>query len=868
MRLKIRRIHGLITHTWILNTVLCMSFLTLLTSCGNDTPPIQTYSISGTITAPVNAAVDSDVNDPNYPFKSNNNFYDPQYLDYPVILGGFLSKSGDQYDFYGITLHEGDRVTIYIADPDQANLDLFLYNDNDPINEVDSSQGNSPSETVEAPSDGDFVLDVSAVTGFSNYTLIISPATNWTSFGTLNLTDDFVPGDIVVRFRDHTQSRSMSNKGSLLGMTHKRGMPGKAQLFSVEDDSQVEEAFAALNIPNHARERYPGLSMDKKTQQKLDTLNIIRALRKRPDVIFAEPNYIRRPLAVPDDTYYPFQWHYDLIYLPEAWDIITSSVTSEVIVAVIDTGVLMGHPDLTNRLTDDGYDFISSETNAADGDGIDDDPSDPGDEPGGRSSFHGTHVAGTIAAQTHNTLGVAGVGWDTTKIMPLRVLGVNGGTSYDISQAVLYAAGQDNDSGTTPLQRANIINLSLGGGSFSDQEKYAFTQARQAGCIMIAAAGNSASSNPVYPAALDGVISVSAVDYNSSLSYYSSFGPTIDVAAPGGDTTVDLNMDGYPDGVLSTLGDDSSGIIEDDIYGFYQGTSMASPHMAGVAALMSAVSPAMTPDDLDACLRKGYITIDLGTVGKDIYYGNGLIDAHQAVLVAGEGPVPAVLRVTPSWLGFGSTVESAELLAEKIGDSGVTIEISGVIPNADWLSVTANGDVGNDGLGTYTVTANRNLVSGVSGPGSYSSSITFSWNDGMNTAEVPIGIQVKEGVDESADAGYHYVLLVNTDTGLAYQDFVGVVNGTYSYSFSNVVPGDYYIIAGTDFDNDYWLGDAGEAFGAYLSLDQPIVFTVNGNRSDLDFYTELNINIPDTLVGVVTADSPLIYQMQKKLIER
>jgi serine protease len=190
---------------------------------------------------------------------------------------------------------------------------------------------------------------------------------------------------------------------------------------------------------------------------------------------------------------------------------------------------------------------------------------DPGDLAfGQRSSFHGTHVAGTIGAATNNGGGVAGVAWGVT-LVPLRVLGLGGGTSYDVLQAVRYAAGLANDSGTS--HPVDVINLSLGGGGFSSTEQSVYTQARNAGVIVVAAAGNDDSSQLFYPASYAGVVSVSAVDLRLLKAPYSSFGAAVDVAAPGGDTSIDRNGDGYGDGVLSTLFDELAGLFG---YAFYQ----------------------------------------------------------------------------------------------------------------------------------------------------------------------------------------------------------------------------------------------------------------------------------------------------------
>ena len=223
------------------------------------------------------------------------------------------------------------------------------------------------------------------------------------------------------------------------------------------------------------------------------------------------------------------------------------------IVAVIDTGVVLSHPDLQGQLVD-GYDFIKDPAVAVDGDGIDPNPDDPGDrfDPSGSSSFHGTHVAGTVAAATNNAVGVAGVAFGA-KVMPLRVCGrprslMEGGCDiYDIEQAVLFAAGLANDSGTVPPRRADVINLSLGGDIGSPAEQAIFDQAGAAGVVIVAAAGNlepGQSPYPTYPAAYPGLIGVGAVDINKARAYYSNFGSWVSVVAPGGNTGQDVNGDG------------------------------------------------------------------------------------------------------------------------------------------------------------------------------------------------------------------------------------------------------------------------------------------------------------------------------------
>jgi serine protease len=591
----------------------------------------------------------------------------------------------------------------------------------------------------------------------------------------------------------------------------------------------------------------------------MDTLRIIKSLRRRPDVRYAQPNYIRNPLVIPNDPRYPRQWHYPLINLPQAWDVTTGS--NDVIVAVIDTGVLLNHPDLKNRLTSDGYDFISDPSRALDGDGIDADPDDPGDKAPGGSSFHGTHVAGIIAAETDNNAGVAGATWGT-RIMPLRVLGLGGGTQFDILQAVRYAAGLENDSGTLPAQRADIINLSLGGSGFSQAAQSVYTEAAR-DVIIVAAAGNSASNAPVYPAAYQDVVSVSALDINKEPAWYSSFGATIDVAAPGGDNSADINNDGFPDGVLSTCGDGTTEDTIEFVYCFFQGTSMAAPNMAGVAALMKAIYPALTLEMLETLLNSGSITEDLGLAGRDDQFGNGLIDAfgalEEAQNLAGGGPLPLTLIVKPASINFGVT-STAALTVEKAGGSqDDPLLVNTVTADAAWLHI-AEDIVDADNIGTYRVTVDRN---GLTIPGVYSATITVDADDpAVNDVAVPVSMQIVAPV-VGGNAGFHYVLLIDAETqAVIDQDEVPFSAGEYQYTFTNIAQGSYQIYAGTDSNNDFFLGDAGEAFGAYLTLDQPNDVTLSADASGLDFTTNFNVTLSSQQTAAEPPDRSLLKRFR------
>ena len=277
---------------------------------------------------------------------------------------------------------------------------------------------------------------------------------------------------------------------------------------------------------------------------------LVEALNTRPDVEYAQPNYLYYPQRVRNDTFYSLQWHYPRINLPTAWDLTTGS---GIRIAVLDTGSTP-HPDLTWV---GGYDFISNSSNARDGNGRDSNPTDPGDA---TASFHGTHVGGTIAARSNNRIGVAGVCWGC-QVVPIRVLGYDGGTTADIADAIRWASGLSVSGVPTNTLPARVINLSLGGSlgsgtcstnDLTSQNAINAAVARNV-TVVVAAGNNSRDAKNYSPASCNNVITVAATETRNLLSSYSNWGSYVEVAAPGGDLTVDRNGDRYADGILSTL---------------------------------------------------------------------------------------------------------------------------------------------------------------------------------------------------------------------------------------------------------------------------------------------------------------------------
>jgi serine protease len=390
---------------------------------------------------------------------------------------------------------------------------------------------------------------------------------------------------------------------------------------------------------------------------------IIAELARRPEVEIAEPDAqvmlspqeldaveVRAPAVepthdgYPNDPQYKFQWHLNQIGMPQAWKLADGN---GVIVAVLDTGVAYEDykgfhllPDLKGISFVDPYDFVTNTKHANDDHG------------------HGSHVTGTIAQVTHNGIGVAGVARNV-RIMPLKVLSGSGsGSVGGIADAIRYAA----DHG------AKVINMSLGGAFPSSVLKKAVAYAHGKGVTVVCAAGNESRGRVGYPAAYPGAVAVSATQFDESTTFYSNWGKDIDIAAPGGNTRVDQDGDGKPDGVLQhTI---VPGQTSNTDYLWFMGTSMASPHTAGVAALIMGAG-VRKPEAVEEIL--------LGTARKpksssqadgrvDDHYGAGIVDASAALKKTRDGRGAGELGLAGAVALLGMTLMRRRGIAvERLG---------------------------------------------------------------------------------------------------------------------------------------------------------------------------------------------------------
>ncbi len=453
------------------------------------------------------------------------------------------------------------------------------------------------------------------------------------------LGQDYVPGEIVVKFKDAVDP---------------------AVIDQLNSRHRASEVYRSL------RGRFRRL----KIANRMTVEQMIEIYKDDPSVEYVEANCIRYAFEVPNDPYYIFQWNLDnAVYggigMEQAWDITAGD--PNVIIAVIDTGVAYEDykrsrrrrdpqyyraPDFENTVFVPGHDFVNRDDH-------------PNDDEG-----HGTHVAGILAQSTNNASGAAGIAHKCS-IMPIKVLDEQGmGTDADVADGIMFAA----DNG------AHVINMSLGGPGISRTLENACRYAHEKGIVIVCAAGNSGASPIQYPAGFDNYcIAVGAVRYDFQRTYYSSYGQSLDLVAPGGDNTVDQNGDGYNDSIVQQT---FYGSYDNWGYHGYIGTSMAAPHVSAVAALLIANGNATTTAEVRAALEE--TARDVGPAGWDVEYGWGVVDAPVALSWTCDGTLdtqsPAIESVTGDTVG--TTGESVRIEATVTDDLGVANVVVRYVPVA------------------------------------------------------------------------------------------------------------------------------------------------------------------------------------------
>jgi serine protease len=465
---------------------------------------------------------------------------------------------------------------------------------------------------------------------------------------------------LIVKYKDESAPVAAKGKGSIAAAAAAKPMAAARKALLDRSGQQ----FGLLMKESHSIAT--GARIVKLSRKAtLDEVRQVAAdlMARDPSVEYAEPDRMMHALMTPNDSMYTQQWDFfeatGGMSIPAAWD---KSTGAGIRVAVIDTGY-RPHADLSGQFLA-GYDFISDTTVSNDGTGRDSDASDPGDwttagqcyagSPASNSSWHGTHVSGTIAAVTNNSSGVAGIAYGA-KIVPVRVLGTCGGYTSDIADGIIWSSGGTVSGVPAIAARAHVINMSLGGsGACDTTTQNAINSARSRGTVVVVAAGNEAqNASNSNPANCSGVIAVAATNRSGGRASYSNYGTIVDVAAPGGDSGA---------AILSTLNSGTK-TPGSDSYAGYMGTSMATPHVAGVVALMLAKNAAMTPDQVESALKSTARAFPASCSGC----GAGIVNASAAV--------DAAMGVTPPAGTTMSETESNNTIstANSVTTTGTTV---------------------------------------------------------------------------------------------------------------------------------------------------------------------------------------------------
>jgi len=606
-------------------------------------------------------------------------------------------------------------------------------------------------------------------------------------------------------------------------------------------------------------------------------LEQVRAITARlmalPDVEYAGPDQIMqhsidspggaptpalRPLMLtPNDPQYANQW--DLkgtwgINAPAAWDTTTGS--GSVVVAVIDTGIT-SHAEFSGR-TVAGYDFIDDALVGNDGSGRDSDPSDPGDwitsadssgsTYGGwfagcyvsNSSWHGTHTAGTIGATGNNSLGVAGINW-SSNILPVRVLGKCGGYLSDVLDGMRWAAGLPVSGVPANANPAKVLNLSLGGsGLCSSAFQTAINQINAAGSVVVVSAGNgNTNASNSSPANCNGVITVAATNVSGNRAYYSNYGAKVEISAPGGAQSFYND----PKGILSTLNTGLHGPVA-DTYVYYQGTSMAAPHVSGVASLLFSLKPSLTPGQVLQILQSTSKAFPAGGSCTTSLCGSGIVNAAAALaypMMTISGNAGLVAGATLSY--FDGVLKTVTVDGSGNYSFNVPYNWSGAVTPSDVRHVFTPDhmdyvNISADQAAQDYTAAPLWFISGNAGV----AGATLSYNDGGAKSV-------------TADGGGEYLLTVSDN----YIGTVTVSRSGYTYTTDHI---DYSNVLSDLTGQNYTPNETVHSLSGNVSADGATLSFNDGSpqTASSDSGGNYSLLVPDNFAGIVTpAKAGLIF---------
>jgi serine protease len=634
----------------------------------------------------------------------------------------------------------------------------------------------------------------------------------------LHQPQEIVSSELIVRFTEKlTAARALAQlslKGSPLVLSH----GGFASDF--------------LHLIRFRRADGKPLT-DGETRELLPSIAWVNGVR------FVELNHVRHPLAVPNDSLYPSMWHLTALNLPAAWELEKGSAGT-VTIAVIDTGIVQ-HPDLNPRVLA-GYDMVTDATRAQDGDGRDSDATDPGrDLPNGGSSWHGSHCAGTIGAVTDNSSGISGVNWNA-RIVPVRVLGKGGGTDFDIAAGMTWASGGNVPGAAANANPASVISMSLGGqGEATQTYQDAIDSAAPRNAIFVVAAGNdNIDASQFTPCNQTGVLCIGATRFNGTRASYSNYGQRIDVVAPGGETAEDSNGDGKPDGVLSTVLNQAGTM---PFFEFEQGTSMATPHVAGIISLMKARNPAITYAQAKQILVETANTSSRCNEGC----GAGLVNAHAALLrVSGQqtsGPAKLSLSATDV---FFTTASSTQALGiTNLGGQPLNVTFAAGGAEAARLSFMggATRTIAPGQSGSIQVVAD---LQGLSTSATAAATISVTSNGG----NASVGVKLRAGGAGGRNVVVALVHQVNGEWKVAGATEAQAIN---NFAFTVAAPvGSYFLFGAQDANGNGQFEDA-EPIGIWPNTDSPKTIDVTDRAmiAGRNFVVVPQVNVSDDAARVI-----------------
>lgn len=807
----------------------------------------DTYRVSGTVYASTTTVVDGDTpNITRYPPVENNDAASAQEILIPTEVIGHIGDNTvdvvvldddgfcveddnnpgfcllqtvdniDPDDWYSFNSAPNLILTLalegliyeedgsgYCCTFDGIAADLLLYNESGNLTSFEyTNESNATYQEILLPDSGRYYAVVRSVSGHSKY--ILSLKSNVSATTSYKPNNEYASNRFIsylpfnkdyeydgeIRFLENKNYDNLNSKLIEISKIEYRGL----NTIDFDLDNEFNKIYPNSYLNN--------LSPSDPQVQYLKHWKVLDHFRSIYPDLNLDFDYKRDLMNFNPDPNWPIQWNLRQIGMDDVLNTIGSDV-QDVAVAVLDTG----SPDInstayvtSNFVT--GFDMVADARDSGDGDGYDPDPTDPGAYV--TAGSHGTHVGTTIAAKNDGQ----NLNGFSVHVVPMRVFGISGGAfDSDIINAMLYSAGLSNSSaqiysGSVPIR---VINMSLGsiGGGCSTSWRNAINDLYNLGISIVSSAGNSGLEYPDYygyPASCPNVISVAATDPAGNVAYYSQVNDLVDIAAPGGTVGTDINADGVADGVVAFD-------TNEDLYP-YQGTSMASPHVAGAIGVLYGLAPNLTPVQIDGFISNGYLTNDAGDPGKDNYYGYGTLDLAKAVtaLISDEGLDFTYATIGPKTVSLDITSDSFTFDISKIGNGELSV-ISITPDNTNAISI-AEDSIDSEGFGTYVGTLNRSALPN----GSYQSKITATLS---NDGEISLTLQYQIGPDrERINLGPIYVALIDDAGNQVVYGWLEL-NQQLDFFIDDVEVGEYYYFFSSELDANGYIGEPAELYNFY-----------------------------------------------------